>query len=207
MKRNACLNILLAILFRRWKVENRSTPCWMCLRSSSIASCIPIQWLFPSTKSFCWVYWTSKWPWFGINPPIRWKEMYVLIFCWQDFFENGKWKIDRHLVECVSGLCLLIRRYKLNGCLLLWSVYNGCSERVNYPGLEEIRQLDENKCMFECSAGNTFSKMESGKLIGTLLNMSQVFVYRFMDINWVAVYFCETFLLGVFKMKSVLVWT
>ena len=51
--------------------------------------------------------------------------------------------------------------------------------------------------MFEYSADKPFSKMESGKSIDTLSNVSQVFVYFFMDINSMAVSFCEKFLLGV----------
>ena len=58
-----------------------------------------------------------------------------------------------------------------------------CSDRGNDPGLEYIRQLDENQCMFEYSADKPFSKMEGGKSIDTLLNASQVFFYCFVDIN------------------------
>ena len=53
--------------------------------------------------------------------------------------------------------------------------------------MEEIRGLDENKCMFKYSADKPFSKIESGISIDTLLNVSQVFVYFFIDINSMAV--------------------
>ena len=72
-----------------------------------------------------------------------------------------------------------------------------CSKRGNDPGLEEIHKLDEKKCMFEYSAGNPFSKMESGKSIDTLLNVSQVFVYCFVYTDSMAVSFNKKFLLGV----------
>ena len=80
-------------------------------------------------------------------------------------------------------------------------------KKSNDPGLEEICRLDEKKCLFEYSADKPFSKMESGKSINTLLNVTQVFVYCFVYINSMDVFFGETILLGLFKMKSVLVWT
>ena len=51
--------------------------------------------------------------------------------------------------------------------------------------------------MFEYSVDKPFSKMESGKSINTLLNVSQVFVYCFVDIDSIDVFFGETFMLGV----------
>ena len=68
---------------------------------------------------------------------------------------------------------------------------------MNEPGLEEICQLDEKQYVFEYFAGNPFSKMESRKSIDTMLNVSQVFVYCILDIDSMAVYFGETFLMGV----------
>ena len=84
---------------------------------------------------------------------------------------------------------------------------DGCIQLGNDPDMEEIRGYDENKCMFEYSADKPFSKMESGISIDTLLNVSQIFVYFFIDINSMAVFFGKKILLGVFKIKSALVWT
>ena len=60
--------------------------------------------------------------------------------------------------------------------------------------------------MFEYSADKPFLKMESGKSIDILLNVSQVFVYCFVDIDSMAVYFGETFLMGVANKEMNLVW-
>ena len=177
----------------------------MCLSSLYSDLWISIQWPFTLLRIFFWVYWTIKWPWFGRNPPIRWKEIYVWIFYWQAFLRKWKVEIDRHLVECVSGLLLLIRGYQSNVCLLQWNVSDGCIELKNDPVLEETRRLYEKSECLNILLTSLFTIIENRKSIDTLLNVSQVFIYCFMDTNSIY-FFSETFLLGVVNKEMTLVW-